>query len=351
MDEVWFPVFRSRLPAADSTTRVTRSAGCLALLAVAAAYCGGSPTKPTPPPPPTLTLTCPDDISATSPDGNPLPVEFAPQVSGGQAPVTIGCTPESGSPFDIGTTAVSCTATDSAAQNATCQFSVQVAKPPRLKYTRFMAFGDSITEGSTVSPPAAFPMDVNPPTSYPYKLQKLLAARYTAQDITVANAGRAGERAEDAQGRFDEELKTYAPEVVILMEGTNDLNYFLYPCGTAIEPTAFAMEDMTKAALFAGSRAVLVATIPPMRPDGPKARCPDSVIPYNDLVVQLTTRKGASIVDVYSALNRSLFTLIGIDGIHPTDAGYDTIAQTCFDAIVKLFDREPAELPLGGASR
>jgi lysophospholipase L1-like esterase len=47
--------------------------------------------------------------------------------------------------------------------------------------------------------------------------------------------------------------------------------------------------------------------------------------------------RGAVFVDVYAAWgNRS--GLMGADGIHPTEAGYEVIAQTFFDAIRKALE-------------
>ena len=88
------------------------------------------------------------------------------------------------------------------------------SKPPHLSATKFIAFGDSITEGFVQRCPGAAPTenDEDPlrielplapgraqpsPTAYPAKLQALLAERYPSQMITVINEGAGGE---DIQG-------------------------------------------------------------------------------------------------------------------------------------------------------
>ena len=43
--------------------------------------------------------------------------------------------------------------------------------------------------------------------------------------------------------------------------------------------------------------------------------------------------EGAIFVDVYAAMLPGVNTLIGMDGLHPTEAGYDRIAETFFAAI------------------
>jgi hypothetical protein len=79
-----------------------------------------------PPPPPALSLTCPANITvaATSPAG--AVVSYTDTVSGGCPPVSVVCNPPSGSTFPIGTTMVTCTASDACGQVADCSFTVTV---------------------------------------------------------------------------------------------------------------------------------------------------------------------------------------------------------------------------------
>ncbi len=76
-------------------------------------------------------ITCPGNIltSANNPDG--AAVTFAPSATDncdGSVPVI--CNPASGSVFEIGATLVSCTATDSSGNVASCSFNVTVAMDP-----------------------------------------------------------------------------------------------------------------------------------------------------------------------------------------------------------------------------
>ncbi len=334
-------------PAAFACGRDLRRAVTLGL-AILAAACGGSPTGPTPVPPTRpagkigLTLTCPADVHVTSPDGLPFAVTFAPDTTGGLAPVTESCNPASGSAFALGTTQVSCTAKDSVGQVVTCQFAVVVAPPPRIRYTTYMAFGDSITEGKVTTEPAFLLLDT--PESYPNQLRQLFAARYPTQTITVVNAGLGGENARSAMPRFLDALAQWQPEVVLLMEGTNDLN----GGGTAvIADAAAAVEDMALAATARGMT-VLVGTIPPMRPGGLKALCPECVVPFNDRLTRDVPARGIRVVDIYAALVQSIDISIGPDGVHPTAAGYKTMAHTYFDAIRAAFESAPSGAGLKG---
>jgi hypothetical protein len=83
---------------------------------------GGAPVVPS------LVVTCPADISVTSPDGSGVVVNYpAATTSGGVAPVSVTGSPASGSLFPVGPpTSVTVTARSSDNQTATCGFSVTV---------------------------------------------------------------------------------------------------------------------------------------------------------------------------------------------------------------------------------
>lgn len=78
-------------------------------------------------------LTVPADVTVFSANGGPATVDY--QVSAQDAvdgPVQPSCTPASGSSFPVGTTLVTCTATDAAGNPATATFTVTVVanRPP-----------------------------------------------------------------------------------------------------------------------------------------------------------------------------------------------------------------------------
>ena len=59
-----------------------------------------------------------------------------------------------------------------------------------LAKTKFMAFGDSITEGAVTLAPMVM---LGGPETYPFKLEQMLLQRYHAQPIVVINEGLGGE--------------------------------------------------------------------------------------------------------------------------------------------------------------
>lgn len=83
------------------------------------------------PTPPTLVLAVSSNVTQASPNGQPVAVTYqAPIASGGTPPLAASCSPVSGSLFTVGTTLVSCQASDAAGQKASASFSVTVTFTP-----------------------------------------------------------------------------------------------------------------------------------------------------------------------------------------------------------------------------
>jgi lysophospholipase L1-like esterase len=304
-------------------------------VALIASACGGAtPVAP----PPVLAIVCPAPASGrTAPGGTSAPVTFAaPTTVGGKAPVTATCSPAPGADFAVGSTTVSCAAVDGAGQSAACTFAVTVeaAPIPQLAYTKFLGFGDSQTEGKVSAVPS-----VVFPTAYTLKLQSMLQARYTDQTIVVANDGLGGQRVADEETleRFDDALKHEAPQVVMIMDGANDL-YGLQNDG--IGPAIDAIATLGARASARGVQ-VLLGTLPPMDPAKLKGAGAAAVTPFNAQLAGLAAARNWTLVDVNAAFKGDL-SLIGADGLHPTDAGYQVVAQAFYDAIVARYESAPA---------
>lgn len=211
--------------------------------------------------------------------------------------------------------------------------------PPTLGVTKVLAFGDSMTEGTTSAPATTllFRLDAGLARSYPFKLQTLAAARYTAQSIQVFNAGRAGNQAVNDRERFSGALSEARPELVLLMEGANDLNS-LAPgesINGRVADTVSALEDMVRDASFRAIP-VMIATLPPQRPGGPKAGAATFLSRFNDAVKSMAAKKGAAVVDVNAQMALSE---IGQDGLHPTEAGYQHMAEIWLAAIKATYEK------------
>jgi len=299
--------------------------------------CGGTntPTSPTPTPPPgRLTMTCPTGVVGST-TGTSTVVTFpTPTTTGGVAPVTVTCSPFSGSMFNVGATTVACQAVDARNTAAACSFTVVVGRIPTLTRTRFLAFGDSTTAGEVTLPvttsasggaPVWGPLRVVPEASYPTQLLTLLRGRYVSQSasIQVTNAGKSGEGALEGAQRLPGVMASVNPDVVLLLEGYNDLSLY----GTrGISVGIAGMDAMAREARNRGAR-VFIATLTPSRPGGVNTLPPDWLVEYNNRLRTLAAGEGAVYVNLYDAMLPSLSTYIGVDGLHPTEAGYRRMAE------------------------
>jgi lysophospholipase L1-like esterase len=218
---------------------------------------------------------------------------------------------------------------------------------PRLSASRFLAFGDSMTEGVVSSCPAnastltltqlMFTLPASPGASwtYPAVLQSRLRDTFITQQPTVANRGVGGEAltfgSPTGVTRLPGVLIEERPEVALLFEGANDVNN-----GVAPAAIAAALTTMMQQARGRGAQ-VFVATLLPQRPRGTGGSCRGfgaSGIPAaNDAIRSAVRTGGATLVDLYEAFHGSPDPYIGPDGLHPTEAGYGAIADTFFHAI------------------
>jgi len=316
-----------------------------AVLDLLAAGCGGSDgpgPDPVDPPPPTL--SCPANRQTPASQGQPTPVNYdVPVAQNGKAPVDVVCAPASGSSFPIGDTTVTCTATDALARAATCGFIVSVTRVPQLSVTKITAFGDSLTEGTTSPDPVT--LTLNPPESYPFQLQTMLSTRYTDQSIEVFNEGCGGEFTTGSSthcpggvSRLPDVLAREQPQVLLLMHGANDLRRPSRSMSSIIG----AMETMVGEAQRRGVT-VIVASLPPQNPDGSRGDAAGRLPEYTRELARMAEDEGAGFLDLFNLLG-TWQGYIGADGLHPTPAGYQRIAELWQEEIQRRFEvtGEPA---------
>ena len=351
-----------------------RLRGVALVLAVLTAGCGDdAPTAPTPTTPGTIAaalLSCPPSVERQSVDALAVTISWdLPTVAG--IPVNKGsCSPVSGSAFPIGTSAVTCTP-DQTTLASSCSFSITITPPdPKLRFTRFMAFGDSITAGivgdsflptgvtareilvrlrAARGPPIpGISNAVQPLNAYPAQLHNLLTPAYATQLINVANEGLSGERAAQGVSRLTASLLAGHPEVLMLFEGFNDIDVaFLRRPADDDTPISVApiAADLRRMALNAQGRgvAVLLATLTPVtdtrEESNPGTRA--TIVALNAEIRSMATALGlGGVVDLYAALD-GVPGIIGADGFHPTVTGYRRIADIFFAEIVSRYDITP----------
>jgi len=158
-----------------------------------------------------------------------------------------------------------------------------------------------------------------------------LRARYTGQvtQLQITNAGVPGEWAQDGARRLPGILANSRPEAVLLLEGVNDVAAL----GTrGVQQATAAIDTMAREVRNRGGR-LFIATIPPTRGSGLNS-VPVGLIQTLNSAIRTTARgENAVLVDVYEAISSDVNRFIGSDGLHPTEAGYQRIAETFFNAI------------------
>ncbi len=93
------------------------------------------------------------------------------------------------------------------------------------------------------------------------------------------------------------------------------------------------MRTMVQHAKASGSR-VFVGSMIPQVPGRPRATTPTSeLLAYNNTLQLMSQQESVVYVDLYNGMLADAATLIGIDGLHPTEAGYVRVAEIFLDAI------------------
>lgn len=315
-----------------------------------AVSCSSGPTVQ---PSPTIedpTVSCPSDIKVSAHAGTDPTVTFdVPTAAKGAPPVTVLCTPASGTPFKNGVTSVTCEATDSRAHKGSCSFSVVVTPTPLLQKTKFMAFGDSLTEGKTrLTAPSIVqvPFGIfNQAGSYPEALNAKLTARYQDQTITMIAYGWGGEQTGIGKFRLQDHWGEFNPDALLLLEGANDLldsrTSTVSGMIAAINSAVDALGTDIAYAKQRGAR-VFVGTLPPMAsPKPPNVIA--GVLTLNDRIKALALEQQITLVDLYAVVPAAL---LGSDGLHPRDGSdaYSLMADEWLKAIIATMEVKPPAL-------
>jgi lysophospholipase L1-like esterase len=215
---------------------------------------------------------------------------------------------------------------------------LSVDPPKALGATRFVAFGDSITWGAYSSWDPRF-LFAAANGGYVERLQAGLNSYHQPQQFTVFNEGVGGEWASASQtlARFRSVLTNRRPQVVLLLEGINDLN-----SGVDIPTVVSGLSQLVTAATSAGIP-VLVATmfqtyeVADPDPTKPLRLNAATLVPeFNRQVrAMVSARLNVHLVDLEPVMGERRF--VGNDGLHLTDQGFEVMASTFLAAIEKAF--------------
>ena len=277
-------------------------------------------------------LSCPANIRLFVNHDRPVPIMFAePTLPALGSIEKSSCTPASGSAFPIGPTLVTCSATEAAFAQS-CSFSVSVLSRT-LRRMSFLAFGDSITTGVFSRVPSLAPQS-GVSTSYPAQMEAMLRDRYPDQPLRIINAGEPGERAPEGRARVSRVLDQYRPEVMLLLEGINQLVH-LTPSRIADDLDAIVRSAQRR------DTSVLIATLTPIGPVKERRRpgTERAVDALNRRIRSIArTRNLGPVVDLFAAM-AGKHHLLGDDGLHPTTEGYRVIAEEFFGAITSRYEQ------------
>lgn len=191
----------------------------------------------------------------------------------------------------------------------------------------YLAFGDSITDGVGDEANAG---------GYPERLESLL--NNAGRSVTVLNRGVGSERTDEGRGRLPGVLNNTQPDVLLLMEGSNDVSRD-YPLEDSIANlTAMANEAVSR------QIAVIHATTIPRLP-APRAVIdpgPEDVANQrlNRNIRNLAGEARRRLADNYEVFGAEpdpygrLYSPTPTDRVgHPNAAGYDLMARVFFDVI------------------
>ena len=201
--------------------------------------------------------------------------------------------------------------------------------------TIYVAFGDSITEGTGDEEGGG----------YPPRLEALLIAR--GRNADVRNRGVAGETTVDGLARINSVI-AQGGDVMLIMEGTNDLPHNVSP-----ETIAFNLDEMAKRVEQAGMDAVIATVIP----RSPIANVDRENILTQQLAEVIRDLAGTSereLVDPFEDFittpnyYQEFYSKDPDDPVgHPNARGYDKLARVFLDVIMGV-DSVP---PVTGITR
>lgn len=207
--------------------------------------------------------------------------------------------------------------------------SLALAAPPAAAQTRYIAFGDSITLGTGFDEPSR---ECPEECGYAPRLEALLDD--AGMPSEVLNAGLGGERTPEGLSRLPQVLAEEGGDVLLLMEGTNDVSR-----GISRETTLFNLNQMAARASDHGLSTIhstLIPRIPSAQVDG------ENVVNQrtNWAIRELAFDRGRELADPFEVFGSHPNTFAELyhpgagDPVgHPNAAGYDLLAGIFFDVI------------------
>jgi acyl-CoA thioesterase-1 len=187
--------------------------------------------------------------------------------------------------------------------------------------TTYVAFGDSITEGVG---------DELKKGGYPSRLQDLLVAKGLSAE--VRNAGLAGEETSGGVTRIGTVLRE-GDDVLLLMEGTNDVNKI------SVETITANLNEIARKAANRGLRTVH-ATLFPRQPSATNDGTNQTTSAVSAAVRELAFTQQRQLADPFEVFYNETPNFAALyspaDHVHPNAAGYDLMARVFADVLTNV---------------
>lgn len=206
------------------------------------------------------------------------------------------------------------------------------ARPVMAEGWTVLAMGDSTTAGtpgfrsSSETPPGG---RGNPESQYTYWLGKKISG------WKFLNRGVNGDRTEEITIRLRNDLKSYKPDVVILLAGVNDLYQ-----GVTVERVTANLQIMYDLAEKSGAK-VVVCSILPYDTASPKIL--GRIQEVNGWIKGYAATKKYIFCDTYAAVENpeKPGKLVSTpDGLHPDVSGYRKMGESLAEVFKKEFQEE-----------
>jgi lysophospholipase L1-like esterase len=313
--------------------------------------CGGHSGGPGPSPPiQPPQIACPSEVVVKQVPGSSQAVDYPPPtVTGGAPPVTTNCTRASGSSFPLGTTSVTCAASDAQSRQASCSFNVTLSGFT-IAATKYDAFGDSLTEGE-VGRPSIVQRFIDTPNAYPTQLQASFDQTYPGQGIVVINRGVGGDKVEKTVNAIRQFVPGDKPDGVLVLSGFNNLTDPCKPglagstaCRSGIDDVANGILDCirkTRESSGDSVKFIFVSTLTPPGPTGSQRIDNNAIVQANNRIKQVAASNHAVLVDAYAAFVGHEADYVNVDGLHLRPAGYQALSDVFFAAIKATVPQTP----------
>jgi lysophospholipase L1-like esterase len=192
-----------------------------------------------------------------------------------------------------------------------------------------VALGDSLTAGYRFSDPYA----IDPRVPYPAQLEAMIRTTLVKSGrgtlAFVINLGINGDSTYGMLKRFEQDVTTERPDVVVIWGGINDLGAGRKP--EYVIGNLLKLYDMTRAS---GAEPI-ACTLTPLR------RTSNAMRELNELLRNNCAKTRTRLADLFPQLadeDGNLKSEYSDDGAHLTSLGYGLIAQIVYEATRPILD-------------